>query len=249
MTETTRDLFFGGRMLIEQPKSRDSYRVNIDSLLLAGFAAAGKHAQRAFDLGAGVGAVGLSLMQLNAASHITFIDVSQEATSLASRNAEHNGWADRSRVLTGDVQELALEHKGEADLIVTNPPFSQPRTSVIPRSERLTQARIGDLSAFLAAARQLGGKGSRSCYVYPAQYLSVLLGYAREQGLEPKRVRFVHSRAHTYARLALVECKAGKPGGLVVEPPLVEWNGETRSEEVRLLIEEARLVRRADDRA
>ena len=238
-------MFFGGKMLIEQPADRDSYRVNIDSLLLAGFAAAGKYAERAFDLGAGVGAVGLSLMQLNAASHVTFIDLSSDAVALASRNAKHNGWAARCRTLTGDVQELALLHKGEADLVVTNPPFAQPNASVIPRSERLTQARIGDLGAFFRAARQLGGKGARSCYVYPAQYLSVLLGYAREQGLEPKRVRFVHSRAHLDARLALVECKAAKAGGLIIEPPLVEWEGEARAEEVRVLIEEARLVRRS----
>lgn len=231
-------------MLIEQPADRNSYRVNIDSLLLAGFAAAGKHADHAFDLGAGVGAVGLSLMQFNVASHVTFIDISPDTTILATRNAEHNGWAARSRILEGDVQKLALLHKGEADLIVTNPPFYEPNASVTPRSERLTQARIGDLGAFLGAARQLGGKGARSCYVYPAQYLSVLLGYAREQGLEPKRMRFVHSRANTEARLVLVECKAAKPGGLVIEPPLVEWEGEARAEEVRVLIEEARLLPR-----
>ena len=41
--------------------------------------------------------------------------------------------------------------------------------------------------------------------------------------LVPKRLRLVHARTSEPARLALVELRPAKPGGLVVEPPLIEW--------------------------
>jgi tRNA1(Val) A37 N6-methylase TrmN6 len=53
--------------------------------------------------------------------------------------------------------------------------------------------------------------------------------------LVPKRLRFVHARNDEPARLALVELRAARPGGLVIEPPLVEWLGRRRSPELSWL--------------
>ncbi|MGH7328487.1 MAG: tRNA1(Val) (adenine(37)-N6)-methyltransferase, partial [Polyangiaceae bacterium] len=58
--------------------------------------------------------------------------------------------------------------------------------------------------------------------VYPAPSLTTLLSTLRASGLEPKRVRLVHAKSISPARIALVEAQAGKVGGLVIEPPLVE---------------------------
>src|SRR5262245_55763877 len=62
----TQDALFDGALTLFQPAR--GYRVNIDALLLAAFAARGRRARRAIDLGAGVGAVGLSLLYLRAAA-------------------------------------------------------------------------------------------------------------------------------------------------------------------------------------
>jgi hypothetical protein len=35
----------------------------------------------------------------------------------------------------------------------------------------------------------------------------------------------VHGRADDKARIVLVECACGKPGGLAIEPPFVETDG------------------------
>ncbi len=40
----------------------------------------------------------------------------------------------------------------------------------------------------------------------------------------PKRLRFVHATGDRPARVALVELRLARPGGLDVEPPLVEWS-------------------------
>jgi hypothetical protein len=57
----------------------------------------------------------------------------------------------------------------------------------------------------------------------------------------------VHAFADCAARLALVELRRAKPGGLVVEPPLVEWTARNvRSPEVGALVE-GLVTRRAAD--
>jgi tRNA1Val (adenine37-N6)-methyltransferase len=81
---------------------------------------------------------------------------------------------------------------------------------------------MGDVRTFIAATRALLGKRGRACFVYPANDLTRLLADFQAHGLQPKRVRFVHASPSAHARVALVEVLAAKPGGLVIEPALVE---------------------------
>lgn len=166
--------------------------------------------------------MGLSLLHLGAAAHVTMIELDASLAALARDNAASNAWTDRITVLAGDVADRTLVKAGSADLIVCNPPYVPPgrgRPALSPRAS----ARSGSLSAFLDAARRLAGKRSRVCFVYPAIESTSLLSSLREHGLEPKRVRFVHSKPSSTARIVLVEAIPGsKAGGLVVEPPLFE---------------------------
>lgn len=216
---TTRDALFGGRVALVQPARGGGYRVNVDAILLAEFAAAsGRRARAAFDLGSGVGAVGLSLLHLGAAARVTMVEIDKGLAALAEVNARENGWVDAVRVVAGDVRAVAREHAGAADLVVCNPPYVPPGRGR-PPSAAHARARSGDLGAFLDAARAVCGRRGRACFVYPAGESTTLLAELRARGLEPKRLRFVHAKALAPARVALVECRAGKPGGLVVEPP------------------------------
>jgi tRNA1(Val) A37 N6-methylase TrmN6 len=73
--------------------------------------------------------------------------------------------------------------------------------------------------------------------VYPAPALPELLAAAAASNLVAKRLRFVQAFVTSPARLALVELRRAKPRGLVVEPPLVEWNAPSvRSAEVAALV-------------
>ncbi len=78
MTEgnVTRDALFGGRLTLFQPARGAGYRTNVDAILLAAFAAADRKVRLAVDLGAGVGAVGLTLFFLRAAERVVFVEAS-----------------------------------------------------------------------------------------------------------------------------------------------------------------------------
>jgi tRNA1(Val) A37 N6-methylase TrmN6 len=125
-----------------------------------------------------------------------------------------------------------------ADLVVSNPPFFDPANTRQGPHAAKTRARFGELGPFLsAAAAAVRGARARVAFVYPARDLSRFLATATLMQLVPKRMRLVHSDAQSPARVALIELRRAKPGGLVILPPLFEWasNGVRTPELARIL--------------
>ena len=239
--ETTHDTLFGGALSLRQPARGKGYRVNVDALLLAGFAKRARPWRHAVDLGSGVGAVGLSLLHLGLVEHLTMVELDPALAKLARANAEANGWKERVEVVTADVRALPEALAAAADLVVCNPPYVAPgrgREPVIAKA-----ARYGELDAFVEGARTAAGRRARVAFVYPAIESTTLLTLFRGHGLEPKRLRAVHGRAADPARVVLVEAALGRPGGLAIEPPFVETDAGTRSAELKDLLEHPRVER------
>ncbi len=208
--------------LWHQPERGAGYRANVDALHLASFAATKKIARSAFDLGAGSGAVGIAMLCAGAALHVTFVEIDDEASRYCSKNLQENRITKQSHVIEGDVLETAEARRGAADLVVCNPPYV-PAGAGRPSPEmRRAKARQGDLAHFVTAARLLLGRRGRACFVYPAHNLTGILALFRDAGLEPKRLRAVHSKANAPARIVMIEAQAAKRGGLVIDPPLIE---------------------------
>jgi tRNA1Val (adenine37-N6)-methyltransferase len=228
--EVTRDALFRGQLPLAQ--MRDGYRTNVDALWLAAFAARARPSRACLDLGAGVGAVGLSLVIRSHAAHATLVDISPEAIELARDNAAPV--SDRVECAVVDLRvPLPKELQHRFDLVVANPPWS-PSSRASPRASRAT-ARNGDpttLPGFVRAARAALGAAGRACFVYPARELATLLMALSKVGLEPKRLRMIHPLPDAPARAALVEAKPARTGGLRVESPFVamhvpgEWTAE-----------------------
>ncbi len=215
MTATTRDAL--GELTLEQPAR--GYRVNVDALLLADFV--GDCRGVVFDLGAGVGAIGLTLVKTDRARDVVLVERDAATAKLARANVEHNGLANRATVIEADVTEVAREYAGKAGVVVCNPPYVRPGGGREPHESKRA-ARIGDVVVFVRAARAMLASRARACFAYPANDFIRIAADFRAHGLEPKRVRFVHSTRDSPARIVLIEVLAGKPGGLKIEPALVE---------------------------
>jgi tRNA1Val (adenine37-N6)-methyltransferase len=188
----------------------------------------------AFDLGAGVGAVGLALLRLGAARRVVFVEIDDRPAAMSRRNLDANGWTERGEVVRSDVRDVARSRRGEAALVVCNPPYLMPGRGRVPAAQ--ARARSGEVGTFVEAARQLAGKKARVCFVYPAQELGMLLATLSAEGLYAKRLRFVHGTPEAPARVALVEAQAGRPGGLHVLPPLVERGPRGYTPEMQALL-------------
>ncbi len=221
MAEVT--ALFGGHVRLHQPARGEGYRVNVDALLLAAFAAGGgRRARTCVDLGAGVGAVALALLHAGAVERALLVEIDARAAELARRNLGENGWAARGEVVCADVAGAARDLGGRAQLVVCNPPYFAPGRGRPASEPSRARARTGELAAFAGAARAFLGRRGRACFVYPAGELFALFTTLRAAGLEPKRLRAVHASAARPARVVLVEAQPGKPGGLVMEAPLIE---------------------------
>ena len=236
MTRVTHDALFEGRLALAQPARGEGYRVNVDALLLADFARRAGRAKVAFDLGAGVGAVTLALLHWKAVDRAVLIEDDPVAARLARENLDANGWGDRGEVLLEDVSHAALAHRGEAQLVVCNPPYAAPARGRRARSPARARARSGKLCAFVDAARAVLGRRGRACFVYPARELVALVEALRASGLEPKRMRAVRASPVDPARVVLVEAMAAKPGGFVLIPDLIERDGEASSAEIACIL-------------
>jgi tRNA1Val (adenine37-N6)-methyltransferase len=256
-SEATQDALFGGSVVLFQPHRGRGYRTNVDALLLATFAAReaanstesgdGPYVKRparvSFDLGAGVGAVGLALLRLGATQRVVFVEIDEAAAKMARRNLDANGWTDRGEIVRADVRDVGRAQRGEANLVVCNPPYVAPGRGRSVGSEAEARARVGDLGPFVVAARQIAGRGARVCFVYPARELASLLARLGAEGLHAKRMRFVHSAPGAAARVALVEAQAGHAGGLIVVPPLVERQGGAYTPEMEALLSQRAATR------
>lgn len=233
---TTQDALFGGGLALLQPAR--GYRVNVDALLLAAFAATGRVARLALDLGAGTGAVGLALHHVGAARRVVLVEREADLAACCAKNLEQSGTPGSVERLDLAAAELPRALAQRADLVVTNPPYFPPGSGRPRRELASRRARSGALEPFLrAAARALAGPSARLAVVYPAPALPELLRAAAVEGLVPKRLRFIHATTERPARVALVELRLAKPGGLVVLPPLVEWSApRRRSGELELVV-------------
>jgi tRNA1(Val) A37 N6-methylase TrmN6 len=221
-SELSSDAVLGGGLRFQQPLT--GYRVNVDSILLAAFVAEGRRSRVAVDLGAGVGLISLLLARHGAAEQLILVERDPALARLALENL-------RRESVVGEVMCLDLGNStqtqalhGRADLVVSNPPFFEEAGHRAPKDLETKRARMGRLEPFLeVAALALSGAKARAAFVYPARALTELFALAGKYGLVPKRLRFVHPFEHRPARIALLQLRKARPGGLVVEAPLIEW--------------------------
>ena len=174
------------------------------------------------------------MLRLGAARRVVLVEIDEQPAAMARRNLDANGWTERGEVVRGDVRDVARSRRGEAALVVCNPPYVAPGRGRVPVAE--ARARCGELSTFVRAARQVAGRRARVCFVYPAHELGALLSSLAVEGLHAKRMRFVYGTPDSSARIALVEAVAGRAGGLAVIPPLVEHGQRGYTPEMQALL-------------
>lgn len=238
MNDDTLDTLVDGKLRLYQ--SRAGYRYSLDALLLAHFAPV-KRRQRVVDLGAGNGAIALLLSYLHPSAALTGLEVQPGMAARAKRNVALNLLSDRIEIVAGDVREIGAHFEASScDVVVSNPPFRDPRSGRISpnREKQLARHEVkGELKDFVAAAAFLLRAKGRLAMIYSAERAVELLAGLRRAGVEPKRLRWVHSFAADAALLVLVEAVKGGRSGVEVAAPLVIYReGKEYSEEVAAIV-------------
>jgi tRNA1(Val) A37 N6-methylase TrmN6 len=218
--------FLGGRVRLRQ--SRLGHRAGTDAALVV--AASRPYAQgRVADLGAGVGAIGLSLAVLDPALEVALVEIDPATAELAAETAALNGCGERVRTINEDARALAAGSRARRslgapyDLVVMNPPFTNARRSQASPDPRRARAHVmeeGELSQWIGAAFSLlKPKGALVLIHRPdglGALLAALLPAFGGIGLRP-----VHAHADDAATRILVFARKGGRAPLSIAPPLI----------------------------
>jgi len=227
--EETVDTLFHGKLRIIQAKR--GYRFSLDAVLLGHFATI-RGSDRVIDLGTGNGVIPLILARLHPAVEIVGMELQEEMVRRALRNVNLNRLEERVKILRGDVcsvEEVLAPESVAA--VVCNPPYRKPATGrVNPDAEkRIARHEVrASLADFIRAGSYLLRRGGHMALVYPATRMVDLLKTMRQEEIEPKRLRLVHSYKASAATLALAEGIKGAGTELKILPPLVVYTRDRK---------------------
>ena len=239
MSPVTTDGFLNGRLTILQKS--DGYRFSVDAVILAN-SIDPKSGESVLDLGTGCGIIPLILSYRNPGATITGVEVQPALAGLAKKNVRFNQMQDRIEIVQADMRQMVLPpERNGFDWVICNPPYRKPLSGRLnPNTEKaLARHEIKvDLEQLVATVRKMLYTGGRFVTIYPAERLSDLICQMRGYGIEPKKIRCIHSKYGQNAKLILVHgIKGGRPG-VTIEPPLSVYNengGYTREIEAMMM--------------
>jgi len=222
-------------------QAKRGYRFSLDPVLLCAFARVFT-GERVADLGTGSGVVPLLLAGRTGAEKIVGVELQPALADRARRSVLLNRLEGKIDILEEDLRLLKKSLAPQSfDVVVANPPFRPPgagRRAPVDERAAARHELAGSLFDFLRAAAYLLNNGGRFYIVFLAERLAELLAGMREQRLEPKRLRCVHSRGGEKGNLVLVEGRLGGRAGLAVEPPLFVYEGDVYSDEILAIYRE-----------
>ncbi|MDO9516150.1 MAG: tRNA1(Val) (adenine(37)-N6)-methyltransferase [Syntrophales bacterium] len=234
----TIDEFFSGRLRVLQKEK--GYRFSVDSLLLADFVTL-RSGARVADLGTGSGIIALILALRFPKASIAEVEIQKDLADMAGRSITLNGLEDRISVSSGDVKNIRkLFGPRSFDAVVFNPPYRRLNSGKINPDSQKAVARheiSGTIDDFLASARYLLKDSGRVYVIYPAARAVQLIARMRRNGIEPKRLRIVHSNGTSGGVFVLAEGVKGAGEELEILAPLFIYRDDGRySDEVNEIL-------------
>jgi tRNA1(Val) A37 N6-methylase TrmN6 len=213
-------------------QSSDLFPFSLDSVLLARFVYVPIQRGKLVDLCAGNGVIPF-LLSKRTKGQITGVEIQPEVCRLAERGTVLNHLEDRVDFLCADAKNSEGKiGRGTCDVVTCNPPyFTMEAARDVKLNRHLAIARH-ELLITLADVLAIGGRllkpGGKFALVHRPERLVDILEGMRAQGMEPKRIQYVHPHRHKPANIVLVEgAKGGKPG-LSVLSPIVVYHSDGR---------------------
>jgi tRNA1Val (adenine37-N6)-methyltransferase len=211
-----------GDLTLAQPER--GYRYGLDPFLLAAFVRP-RLREKVVDIGTGCGIIALLLARKWPTLKVWGLEVQPELADLAKENVARNSLGDRCTILEADARQGgALFPEESFQRVVSNPPFRPPATGRIsPEPQRaLARQEISlTFANLVASASSLLGHGGVLDFIHLPERIPEIFRTLTEGGLEPKKLRLVHSYRDRGPDMALISARKGGRPGLDLQPPLV----------------------------
>lgn len=200
----------------------NGFKVNVDTILLAGFAKA-KRGERVCELGCAHGAISLILARRSEVA-ITALDIQQDLVDMARENADINGLSDRVSFLHCDLREAQRLFPPQSfDVVLSNPPYGDPKRHRQSLNQCENVARHGvtcSLDDLGTAISHLLKHGGRAYTVFTSERVVALMESMRSKGLEPKVILPVYPKEGRDSSVFLMKSIKGAAPGLRLLPPV-----------------------------
>lgn len=198
-----------------------------DAMLLASFANP-KRNDVACDFGTGCGIIPFLWVRDQKCRDISAVEIQENACNQVKRSIALNG-TDKITLYNRDLKNIEGFSLGSFDLVTMNPPYkienggikNEETSATIARHE--TFCNMNDIAKSASKLLRFGGK---FCICHRPERVFDAMVSMRENGIEPKRLRFVSKKGDTQPWLVLIEGKRGAKNGLKVEKPFIAYNDD-----------------------
>ena len=198
-----------------------------DAMLLASFADP-KRNDIACDFGTGCGIIPFLWLRDGKCSEISAVEIQENACNQVERSITLNN-TEKITLYNRDLKNLDGFALASFDLVTMNPPYkienggikNKDKSAIIARHE--TFCNMDDIAKSASKLLRFGGK---FCICHRPERVFDAMVAMRDNGIEPKRLRFVSKKGDTQPWLVLIEGKRGAKNGLKVEKPFMAYNDD-----------------------
>lgn len=164
-------------------QSETGHRAGTDAILLAA-TVPDQFTGLLVDAGSASGAAGLACAIRVSAARVHLMEIDPKEAELARRNIDANGLADRAKVIEGDLlapfkrREAMGMTKGEADRVISNPPYLTDGKSRMSPNEDRKRAHLmpdGGLDRWIVGCHAMLKPQGRLTLIHRADALADLL--------------------------------------------------------------------------
>ena len=227
------DLEYKGLKIIQ---NKDGFCFGVDSVLLSDYAKNIKKNSKVIDIGTGTGIISILLCEKTKLSKIYGIEIQEDVAEMASRSSKLNNLQDKFEVINKNIKDIFdILNPHEYDVVVTNPPYKKVNTGVksIENKQLISRHEVEcTLEDIIEKSSKLLKDLGEFYMVHRAERLVDIMCLLRKYKLEPKNIRFVHSKENEKPNLILVRAVRAAKEFLKIDKPLIIYkeNGEYTDE-------------------
>ncbi len=214
----------------------EKFCFGVDAVLLSYFADV-KTNNTVLDIGTGTGIIPILLSGKTRAKSIVGLEIQESMAEMATRSVILNNLQDRVKIIHGDIKRYN-EYFGKStfDVVISNPPYTNKGCGIVNPHDSKAISRheiFCTLEDIVSSAASLLVPGGQLAMVHRPERLVDILFSMRNNGIEPKYLRFVHPKPYKKPNMVLVKGNRGGNPELKVLDPLYVYNSDgTYSDEI-----------------
>ena len=221
------DLEYKGLRIIQ---NKNGFCFGIDSVLISDFAKDMRKGSTVLDLGTGTGIISILLSKKQENLKIYGIEIQEDVAEMATRSVKLNNLQESITIINDNLKNLENHFESNSiDVIVTNPPYKKNNTGLKNDDYRNLVSRHEiecTLEDIVSISKKLLKDKGEIYMINRAERLVDIVSCMRMYKLEPKIIRFVHSRQNEKPNLVLIKAVKNAGEFLKIEKPLVVYRDD-----------------------